>query len=727
MPAERFFPIILFVSCVSTSYAAAELGVMNDPYPAHESSEKIYYSSFTERPKTLDPARSYVSNESLFTAQIYEPILKYDYLTRPYQLVPRTVTSVPEVRYYNQAGEIIKQGDVHTDKVAYSIYTVHVTPGIFYQPHPAFAKKTTGAFEYYPLPPRFLKKHNIKTLADFNHVGTRELTAEDYVYQIKRIANPAVNSPIYGLMSEYILGLDTYADKLPQRGHVPGYLDLRHYALEGAYAVDRYTYEVRLKGQYTQFMFWLAMPFFAPIPWEADRFYAQEGMADHNLSFGWYPVGTGPFMLIENNPSRRMVLKKNPHYRDTFYPTHGSDTDQAKGFLKNAGKAVPFIDKAVYTLEKEAIPRWIKFLQGYYDFSGLTADSFDSAIQITSQGEPVLTPEMKQRGIRLTEVNEPTIQYLGFNMLDPVVGGYSERTRKLRQAISIAIDYNEHIAIFLNGRGVPAQGPIPPSIFGHLEGKEGINPYVYAWGEHGLTRRSIEEAKALMAEAGYPGGRDPKTGQALILHYDVASTGGPEEKASLNWMRKQFKKLGIALDVRATHFNRFQEKVQAGNAQIFTWGWIADYPDPENFLFLFYGPNARHPYGGENVSNYHNQAYDKLFLAMKNEPNGPKRQALINQMLELIRHDAPWVFGLHGKSMMLSQQWTSPMKSDLLVDDILKYIDIDIPLRDRLRTQWNQPRWWPIGLFVLFGLLFLLPFVHAYVKQQRSAALRMKL
>jgi len=326
----------------------------------------------------------------------------------------------------------------------------------------------------------------------------------------------------------------------------------------------------------------------------------------------------------------------------------------------------------------------------------------------------------------LTEINEPMIQYLGFNMLDPVVGGNSERARKLRQAIAMVIDYNEHIAIFLNGRGVPAQGPIPPSIFGHLDGEAGINPYVYAWGEHGLERRPLKDAQKLMVEAGYPGGRDLKTGEPLILHYDVASTGGPEEKAALNWMRKQFRKLGIALDVRATHFNRFQEKVQAGNAQVFTWGWVADYPDPENFLFLFYGPNARHLYGGENVSNYHNEAYDKLFLDMKNEPNGAKRQELINQMLELIRYDAPWVFGFHGKSMMLSQSWTSPMKTDLLVDDILKYIDIDVSERNALRTQWNKPIGWPIGLFLFIGLLFILPFVHAYYKRQRSAVLRMR-
>lgn len=707
---------LMFV-CLSLTRAAYanEQGVLNDPYPTRESSELIYYSSFTEQPKTLDPARSYVVNESLFTAQIYEPGLQYDYLIRPYQLIPRTLTALPSVRYETQDGKIVS-----------TVYTMHVQPNILYQPHPAFAKNASGDAMYDPLPPGFLNQHAIKTLSDFKDIGTRELIAEDYVYEIKRLANPAVNSPIYGLMGEYILGFDTYAETLPNKGHAPGYLDLRAYPLEGAYVLDRYTYEVRLKGEYAQFMYWLAMPFFSPIPWEVDRFYQQAGMAEHNLGLGWYPVGTGPFMLVENNPSSRMVLEKNPNYRDVPFPSHGTEEDQARGYLQQAGKLTPFIHKAVYTLEKEAIPRWIKFLQGYYDFSGLTADSFDSAVQITSEGEPVLTPEMRARGIRLTEVNELMIRYIGFNMLDPVVGGDSLRARKLRQAIAMVIDFDENIAIFLNGRGVAAHGPLPPSVFGHVKGKAGINPYVYTWGEHGPVRRPLEDAKQLMREAGYPNGHDPKTGRALILHYDVAANGGPEEKAALNWMRKQFRKIGIALDVRATHFNRFQEKVQAGNAQIFTWGWIADYPDPENFLFLFYSPNARFPYGGENTSNYHNEAYDQLFLKMKNQPNGPERQAVINQMIDILREDAPWVFGLHGKNIMLSQQWTTPMKSDALVDDVLKYMSIDVSLRNTLRAAWNQPVCWPIGLFLLICVLFLLPFVHAYYKRQRSAALRMK-
>src|SRR5690606_31807341 len=99
-----------------------------------------------------------------------------------------------------------------------------------------------------------------------------------------------------------------------------------------------------------------------------------------------------------------------------------------------------------------------------------------------------------------------SIFYMGFNMLDPTVGGSDEAKAKLRQAISIAVDYEEFIDIFINGRGVPAQGILPPDIFGHVEGQDGINPYVYDWADGAPRRKSIDEAKKLLAEAGYPNG-----------------------------------------------------------------------------------------------------------------------------------------------------------------------------------------------------------------------------
>ncbi|HAT6935115.1 TPA: peptide ABC transporter substrate-binding protein [Legionella pneumophila] len=718
------FMLFLMPCCVNLAYGSS--WVFNNPYPESEANENIYYSSFNEQPKTLDPARSYSSNEYLFIAQIYEPLLEYDYYKRPYELIPLTATRLPQIRYLDAQGNPVSAGD--NTKPAYSVYTIQIKKGILYQPHPALAQKKDGSYRYHHLPEDYLEEHDISKLSDFKYTGTRELIIDDYIYQIKRLANPAVSSPIYGLMSYYILGFKEYGDSLPKGlANKNSFIDLRKYPLKGVKKLDDYTFEITLKGQYTQFLFWLAMPFFAPVPWEADLFYSQKDMDDKNLSFGWYPIGTGPFMLTENNPNRSMILEKNPNFREVYFPVNGSDADRRAGYLTNQGRRLPLIDKAVYTLEKESIPRWNKFLQGYYDMSGISADSFDQAIHINRFGEPILSQEMKDKKIYLRQTLEPSIYYTGFNMLDSVVGGNSKRARKLRQAISIAVNFDENIAIFFNGRGIPAQGPIPPGIFGYKEGKEGINPYVYQWVNNARKRKSLKDAQKLMVEAGYPGGIDPKTGKHLILHYDVMTTGGPDDKARLDWMRKQFANIGIDLNIRATLYNRFQEKMRIGHAQIFSWGWNADYPDPENFLFLLYGKNGKVKYGGENASNYENPEFDRLFNLMKNRPNDLQRQKLIDKMLAIVRYDAPWVWGMHSEDFILSQDWVSNIKSNTISLNTLKYVSVNVPERNQLRRSWNQPVFWPLG--VLFGLLvaLVIPLLITYLKKEKQPAERVKL
>ncbi|MBA3535460.1 MAG: ABC transporter substrate-binding protein [Tatlockia sp.] len=698
--------------------------VFNNPYPKSEAHQKIYYSSFKEQPKTLDPARSYTSNEYQFISQVYESLLQYDYLIRPYQLKPLTASAMPEVQYFDKFNRLLSRAE--SGEIAYSLYTIRIKPGIFFQPHPALAKNERGAYRYLNLSDDYLEENDINKLSDFPHRGTRELKADDYIYQIKRLANPAVNSPIYGLMSEHIVGFREYASSLTSQAMSDGFIDLRKYPLVGLQKIDDYTFTIRLKDQYLQFIYWLAMPFFSPIAWEADLFYSQPGMDDKNLSFGWYPIGTGPFMISTNNPNRRIILSRNPNFRQEYFPDKGSAEDVQKGYLDHAGELLPLIDKAVYTLEKESIPRWNKFLQGYYDASGISADSFDQAIRISPSGEPELSQSMIDKKLKLTQTTDASIYYLGFNMLDKDVGGNSEAARKLRLAISIAVNHDEHIAIFLNGRGKAAQGPIPPGIFGFKQGAEGINPYVYSWDGTKAKRRSIADAKALLREAGYPEGRNPVTGKALVLNYDVPITGGPDDKAQLDWMRKQFALIGIDLNVRATQYNRFQDKMRSGNAQIFSWGWNADYPDPENFLFMFYSKNGKVRFGGENAANYSNEHYDKLFEEMKNRSNDAERQKIIDEMVELLRHDAPWIWGVNSETLDLNQQWVSAIKPNTISNDTLKYVAIDVPQRNKLRNQWNSPILWPIGLLLLFIVLSLMPLFFAYRKKERKIAARLK-
>ena len=718
-----FFANRLIATLLLLSLAGCAGSPLNNPYPRKDEGKNILYSSFDQRPKHLDPAQSYSSNEITFTGQIYEPPFQYHYLKRPYTLIPLTTIEMPTPIYLNAKGERLKETDP-AEQVAFSVYEMKIRPGIRYQPHPAFAQDAQGRYLYHTLGPKELDQ--ISSLGDFKETGSRELTADDYVYEIKRLAHPKVQSPIYGFMSEYIVGLKELAATLQQAQEKTGpeaFLDLREYPLSGVEVVDRYTYRIKIVGKYPQFLYWLAMPFFAPIPYEADRFYAQPGLTEKNITLDWYPVGTGPYMLTINNPNRQMVLTRNPNFHGERYPSEGEPDDQKAGLLADAGRPLPFIDKVVFSLEKEGIPIWNKFLQGYYDSAGIASDNFDQAVRIGGRGDADLTDEMKKKGIRLLTSVGTATYYIGFNMLDPVVGGESESARKLRQAISIAIDEEESIAIFQNGRGIAMQGPVPPGIFGYREGEAGINRYVYDWINGRPQRKSIETARRLLAEAGYPDGRD-KTGQPLVLNYDTAATG-PEAKSSLDWMRKQFEKLNIQLVIRSTDYNRFQDKMLKGTAQIFEWGWNADYPDPENFLFLLYGPNAKVGKNGENAANYENKEFDRLFERMKNMENGPERQKIIDQMIEIVRRDDPWPAGFHPKRFGLYHAWYQNIKPNQMANNTLKYVKIDPALRTEQRQAWNKPVWWPVVVIVGILVVGTLPAVATYRRKERGTPRRL--
>lgn len=700
----------------------------NNPYSPEDAARNALYTVFTERPKHLDPVQSYSSNEIQFTAQIYESPLQYHYLKRPYVLIPATAKEMPTVRYFDAQGNQLPD-DARAGNIAYSSYEISIRPGILFQPHPAFAVDVQGNGLFHELNQQELT--SIHKLSDFPQTGTRELVADDYVYQIKRLAHPKLHSPIYGLMADYIAGLREYAEVLKQaeqnQSAEKDFLDLRNYPLEGVQAVDRYTYRIAVIGKYPQFVYWLAMPFFAPIPWEADRFYSQRGLIQKNITLDWYPVGTGPYMLTENDPNLRMVLEKNPNFHDEYYPADGTSEDEESGLIADAGKKLPFIDKIVFVREKESIPRWNKFLQGYYDASGIGSDSFDQAIQLIGQGEATVTEAMAEQGIRLETAIAASTYYMGFNMLDPVVGGGDEKSResarKLRQAISIAVDYEEFISIFANGRGMPAQSPISPGIAGYREGEEGINPVVYDWVNGQPRRKSIQTAKALLAQAGYPNGIDQRTGAPLILYFDVTARSA-EDRSRLDWMRKQFQKLNIQLVVRSTDYNRFQDKIRKGNAQIFEWGWNADYPDAENFLFLLYGPQRKVGNSGENAANYHNAEYDRLFEQMKNMEDGPERQRIIDRMIDILRFDAPWLWGYHPKDYGLYHSWYQNVKPNRISNNNLKYFKIDAELRAQKRKEWNEPVLWPFALILVVLAVSFVPAINAFRRHESSTAVR---
>ncbi len=716
--------IKVFVSLLLLSVSTVTLATSwNSPYSNVDSSQQTFYTSFSSPPKHLDPVISYNSNEWAILGQVYEPPLQYHYLKRPYTLEPLTLVKMPAVKYLDQSNkEVAEDGEV-----AFTEYLFQLKPGIRFQPHPAFVKDANG-FLYHQLNVEQLKL--INTIFDFKKLGTRQLVAADYVYALKRMALRQNHSPIYDSMKTYIVGLQAFSEQVTKAFSQQleaensksqySYFPLNDYRISGVEVLDELRFKIRIHGKYPQFLYWLTMNFFAPIPWEADQFYKQKGLVEKNLTLDSTPVGTGPYYLVENNPNRRMRLAANPNFHEEYYPTDGLPEGADPALLDDAGKPLPFIKEVVYTLEKESVPLWNKFLQGYYDSSGVSSDSFDQAVSFSAGGSMQLTEQMREKGIQFLSQIQPTVYYFGFNMADDVVGGYSAKQRKLRQAISVAVNDDEYISIFMNGRGVPAQGPIPPGIYGYQDGESGMNSVVYDWKNNRLQRKSIDYAKQLLAEAGYPGGRDAN-GEPLTLYYDTAATG-PDSQSQLNWYRKQFAKLGINLVIRATDYNRFQDKVRKAKVQMFSWGWNADYPDPENFLFLLYGGNAiiNTNGAGINSANYDNPEFNRLFEEMKTMPNGERRMAIIQQMVELARQDAPWIWGFHPKALALYHSWLKNVWPNALANNTLKYRRIDTQSRYEQQKVWNQPVTWPFIFVVVILLVSIWPLTKAYQNRQNK-------
>lgn len=731
---------LLFIG-LSISLLCACTDTLNNPHPPHSEQTNTLFVPFSGRsPKYLDPVSSYSNDETPYTYQVYEPPYGYHYLKRPYELEGRAAKAVAPPVYLDKTRKRLPD-NAPGELIAESVYDIQLKPGILFAPHPALAKDAAGAYRYHALTAAdTADKYQI---TDFAATGTRELVADDYVYAIRRLATPRVVSPAFSTMADYIVGLRDYGAKMaatdkalraklpPTERDLP-FLDFRQFPLEGVSAPDKHTLRIRVIGKYPQFQYWLAMTFFAPVPWEAEKFYAQPGMAKKNLSLNYWPVGTGPFMLTEFTENRRHVLQRNPNFRGEPYPCKGEAGDKEKGYLDDCGKPTPFVDKVVFDIEKEGVPLQAKFMQGYYDTPAIERLDVGTGYIVAMGDDKKKEKEFKDKGIRLPTSVEASNWYIGYNWIDPVVGKgatpeQAERNRKLRQALAIAIDWEEHIAIFERGQGMPATGPVPPSLFGYREdGPAAFNSVVYRKGEDGKpVRRSLIEAKKLLAEAGYPDGRDAKTGQPLVLNFDLNSSGNAN-KATLDWYVRQFAKIGIQLEMRPSDYNRFQDKMKKGSIQIFFWGWLADYPDAENFLFLLYGPNAKAltDGNGENGANYQNPEFDRLFDRMKFLGDGPEKQALIDQMVQVTQQDAVWGFGYWPKSAAAYHQWIHNGKPTQIVRNHIGYLRLDAGLRAQKIAEWNKPVWWPLPLLGLVVAALVAPAWFAWRRRERQTAAR---
>lgn len=714
---------VLFTAGLGLAVSNMAFEPLNAPRELSRYDQNTLFSSFSgTSPKTLDPQVSYSNDETPYTYHVYDTLYSYHYLKRPYEIVPRVARALPQVAFLDARGKALS-GKAAAE-AALTRFTIPIRKGVRFAPHPCFATDERGWHPYFELDEATAQA--VASPLDLPEKGTRELTSEDFVYGVKRLARPWRLSPVFTLMAQSLPGLKKlYASLSAFSATHPGVRpDLRRFDLPGVSAPDAHTLVIEVAGYQPQFVNWLAMAFFSPVPWEADRFYEDPRLRKKNISMDTWPVGSGPYMLVSSRENREHVLAKNPNYRDDFYPCEGAAGDDP-GLLAACGRKLPFIDRIVMTLEKESAPVSIKFLSGYYDSPQITRLDVGQGFVVSAQDSPDKARLYAERKLVFPASVEASSWYMGFNWLDPVVGRGDTveqmmRNRLLRQAISIAVDWQEYIAIFEKGQGQVAHGVLPPGLAGYdPEGRTAFNPVVFTKDAKGRpVRRSVFYARELMRLAGYPGGIDEATGKPLVLNFDWQGTAAGS-KAFLDWMRRQFDKIDIALEIRATDYNRFQDKMIRGAAQIFFWGWLADYPDPENFLFLLYGKNAKVPTGGagENAANFADPRYDELFEAMRLAPPGKEKNHLIDEMTVIVQNEAPWSFGYFPTAVAAHHHWVKNLKPTQMIRNNLMYLEIDARERAAYIRAYNRPVLWPVVLVLgALGLLLHLAYLRFKAK-----------
>jgi oligopeptide transport system substrate-binding protein len=646
-------------------------GCGNSPYRLGDSARPMYYTVFADDPLTLDPSIAYDFNSEDVASLIYPSYYEYHYLKRdPLVLVPSLGAEGAQrekwpVTVTEHGRRTVKTGER---------WTFRIKHGLRFQDDPCFAGGKG-----------------------------REVVARDFLTSFRRMADNRVACPAYAFFGDKILGMEAYRSRLARLGASgPRSASDLHAPIEGLQSdpKDPYTFRIVLNQPYPQLRFLMAMPFTAPLAEEVLDRYADErvGKAVPDLQrLSRHPVGCGPFMLTEYVKKSRLVLKANPNYREELYPRDGAPGDREAGLLADAGKRLPLVSGIQINIIREGITSFNQFLQGYEDSAGVGQTNYQQVM--TQPGQ--LSPAMIKHGVQLVHAVNLEIYYFAFNMLDPTYGGFSEKNRKLRQAISLSIDADELIDLFYLGLGVPGQSLVPPGIFGYDAGYR--NSYRQ-------FDPSLARAKRLLAEAGYPNGIDPSTGRPLVLNWDNGNTTSAGRQFT-GLVTRQIERLGIDVQSHSFLGPTLTERTNKGQCQflggIYLWG--ADYPDPENFAFLLYGPNSAVRSSGPNVSNYSNPEYDRLFERMRAMDDGPERLAIIRRMRSIAEQDCPVIPYRHTEAYGLLQPWLHNFKPHPVAVDGWKYLRIDAPQRAILQARWNRPNYLPAFLVAAALLLAALP------------------
>lgn len=539
------------------------------------------FTSETGRISGFDPAKAMDLPSLQAISKVYEGLLQYRYLDRPYRVEPCLAEAMPEVS---------PDG---------TVYTFRLRRGIYFQDDACFT----------------------------NSAGKgRELCSGDFVYGIKRVADLKVGSTGYWAFRDRIVGLDEFRER-----SATGRTDYDA-PVAGLETPDRYTLRLRLKRPFAALPWILTMNYAYAVPREAVAYYGDD--------FVSHPVGTGPFVLKSHVHNYRLEFVRNPKWRETGrldpYPASGAPGDEAAGLLRDAGKPMPFTDRIIQYVITDPSTRWLMFLSGKLAVTTLTRDNWDAVVT----PERTLCKSLSDQGVVMEAMPSLDTAYIGFNMEDPVVG----RNRLLRQAMMAAFD-RERWVRFQNGRVTPAAGPIPPAM-AVTDHPESLFPF------------SLDRARSLLEEAGYPAGRDPATGRRLELTLELGA-GDSETREMAEVLASFMDKIGIVLIPSFNNWPSFLKKIEQRRAQLFFLTWMADYPDPENFLQLFFGPNGT---PGANRCNYRNEEFDRLYEKAGTMPEGPEKRAVYARMEAIVKEDCPWLFLHHSMTVILRRDWLENYK-----------------------------------------------------------------
>jgi oligopeptide transport system substrate-binding protein len=579
-PPERRLPLA-FIMAVAGSFLFSGCG--DGDLKAEYGEDEVVSFGITARIRGLDPAVSGEVSASMAISRMYEGLLKYDYLARPYKAIPMLAEGMPHIS---------------DDGL---VYTFKIRNGIYFQDDPCFPGGKG-----------------------------RELVAGDFVYSYKRLADIKNASSGFWAFNR-IKGIHEFRDA--SAGDTPTDYDA---GVAGLRAPDRYTFQIELSEPFPQFLDVLTMHYAFVVPREAVEY--------HGTDFVNHPVGTGPYRLVKWRRNSRIEFERNPKWAETgrteTYPVTGSADQKERGLLRDAGKPVPMVDRVVQFVVDDQSTAWMMFLSGQLDASGISRDNWDAVIT----GDRELDETLAKRGIELVYSPAIDIRYLGFNMDDPVVGWSRDpetnlRHKKLRQALSCAYDF-DRMNKFLNYRLYPANGPIPKPLAGRPEG-----PTAYMF--------NLEKAKQLLVEAGYPGGINRETGRRLELTVEVGSASG-NIRQMMELIADMYQKIDVVFNFSYNTWPAFIEKLNRRQAQMFGLAWMADYPDAENFLQLFYSKNES---PGPNHSNYRSPEFDRLYEEIRIMQDSPERTAKYEQMARIVIEDCPWIFEYQSMSFALVHGW----------------------------------------------------------------------